>query len=152
MVCPYCFSAKTQVYNSRATKKINEIWRRRRCVICMKEFTTYERAHPQTILQVMSDARVESFLQSKLLLSLLKACDHRHDDEVIFYLLETIQQALYRLAVKNSGTVSPDDIFLTAALVLERFDTVAYIKYLSIRGDAQKLSARIKDAAKKITF
>lgn len=41
MVCIYC-SGETQVINSRPQKRLNNIWRRRKCTACEGIFTTSE--------------------------------------------------------------------------------------------------------------
>lgn len=42
MNCPFCSAANTQVENSRETNDGERIWRRRKCTVCGKVFSTYE--------------------------------------------------------------------------------------------------------------
>ncbi|MGH7196163.1 MAG: ATP cone domain-containing protein [Candidatus Saccharimonadales bacterium] len=132
MVCPFCLHEKTEVYNSRRTKKTNETWRRRRCLACKKEFTTREAADPKDIFVVERKDHREPFSKAKLLLSLLKVSDHRKDHgEAIFYLAVTIEQLLYKAAAANGQKITTQLIVETVLRVLKRFDTAAYVKYLS---------------------
>lgn len=151
MVCPFCLHKKTNVYNSRTTQKINEVWRRRRCLACNREFTTRERAQADSVIKVRCGKKAIPFLQSRLLLSLLKASDHRKDDETIFYIVEAVQQRLYALAANQSQLVTPEQIAHSVRTVLENFDPIAYIKYTAQTQSATELAHLIKKATKKTT-
>src|SRR5688572_30015346 len=131
MICPFCLHTKTSVYNSRTTKKINEIWRRRRCETCGNEFTTRERAQADTIIRVRNGKTTIPYLQSRLLLSLLRACDHRQDDEAIFYLIEAVHQALFKQAASKDQVVTTSEIADITSEILQRFDPIAYVKYVT---------------------
>lgn len=132
MVCPYCFFNKTEVYNSRSSKKTNSVWRRRKCLSCQKQFTTQEYVEPATVLTVQADRAVTPFSMNKLTLSILRSCDHRVDlDKSIAYVSAIVLQELLKSASKTSGELSKAKITETIAIVLKRFDTVAYIKYMS---------------------
>jgi transcriptional repressor NrdR len=132
MVCPFCLHKKTNVYNSRQGARLNATWRRRQCPACGEQFTTHESADPGSILTVQEGNALTPFSHTTLLLSILKACDHRQDqDEAVPYVCETIEQKLYSLhfATKQK-TISKQNIIQTAAEVLKRYDPVAYVKYI----------------------
>lgn len=46
MICVYCLAPDTSVVNSRPHKKHPHVWRRRRCRVCHRTFTSYEEAAP----------------------------------------------------------------------------------------------------------
>jgi transcriptional repressor NrdR len=132
MVCPFCLHKKTNVYNSRRGSRLNITWRRRQCPACGGQFTTYESAEPGSILTVKEGQELSPFSHNALLLSILKACDHREDqDESVPYLSATIEQKLYKLhfSIKDK-TITKHDIVQTAADVLKHYDPVAYVKYI----------------------
>lgn len=132
MVCPFCLHEKTKVYNSRQGTRLNVTWRRRQCEACGSQFTTYESAEPSSILMVRDNKLLLPFSHSNLLLSLLRACDHRDDqDESVPYICGTIEQKLYKLqfGIKEK-TVAKADIIATAANVLKNYDPIAYVKYI----------------------
>jgi transcriptional repressor NrdR len=133
MVCPFCLHKKTHVYNSRFGSRLNQTWRRRRCLACEREFTTYESADSGSILQLQEGRTIRHFSSVKLMMSLLKACDHRLDvDQVVPYLCGTIEQDLYKQAAKTAKHwISKQQIIDTVSKVLRRFDSAAYIKYIS---------------------
>lgn len=132
MVCPFCLHKKTHTYNSRPSAKLNSTWRRRECLKCKRQFTTYERADPSEILTVKAGRNLIPFSRSKLLISLIKTCDHLKDsDETIFYLASNIEQKLYLLAAKSHNqTITREDIVSTTSNVLHKFDPLAYVKYI----------------------
>lgn len=131
MVCPFCLHTKTHVYNSRRGTRLNETWRRRQCTACGGQFTTYERAEPGSILTITHGKTPVPFSHHKLLLSLLRACDHRKDtDEAVPYLCQTIEQKLYTQAASASTkTVTPSDIVTITLATLKAYDPVAYVAY-----------------------
>jgi len=134
MVCPFCMHKKTEVYNTRQTKKINAVWRRRRCLHCEREFTTEEQAKPETIIKVgiAGLPRALPYSRTRLLLAIFKVCDHRRNAaKTSEYLLATIEQELYRVAAKQKQTITKEDITSKVLAALKNFDTVAYVKYLS---------------------
>ncbi len=132
MVCPFCLHKKTRVYNSRPGTKLNATWRRRECLNCKRQFTTYESADPSDILTIRVGRRLIPFARNTLLISLLRACDHRRDAaETASYLLSNIEQRLYReIAATDSRTITKQDIINITTEILHKFDTVAYVKYV----------------------
>jgi transcriptional repressor NrdR len=133
MVCPFCLHKKTSVYNSRATKRLNATWRRRRCEACGREFTTRENADPESILRVGTKKRAEAYSRAKLTLSILRVCDHREDHgEPAYWLNDTIEQQLYRSAVTTNNLITKKQIISSTLDTLKNFDMVAYVKYLAL--------------------
>jgi transcriptional repressor NrdR len=150
MVCPFCLHKKTETFNSRAGTRLNTIWRRRRCPQCGAQFTTYETADPSSVLSVKKGRHIVPFSHSKLLLELTQVCDHRDNiDKAVPYLADTIEQKLFRAAGKLQRlTLSPDDIFATASETLQRYDPVAYVKYIG-RHQKNVNAATLRKALKK---
>ena len=150
MVCPFCLHTKTNVYNSRRGTRLNETWRRRQCGACGGQFTTYERAEPGSILTVTQGRTPVPFSHHKLLLSVLRACDHRPDtDEAVPYLCQTIEQKLYAQAASASvKTITTDDITATTLATLQPYDPVAYVTYAG-RHSASLDATAIRRALKR---
>jgi transcriptional repressor NrdR len=147
MVCPFCLHKKTEVYNTRKNSRLNQLWRRRRCLACQRQFTTYESIGIEHIISVATDGRKPiPFSKAKLTLDLLRACDHRHDDAA-YWLAETIAQKLIVLASAQEGMVSPEAITEACLVTLKPFDAAAFVKYLSYHSfasDASSLKRRLK--------
>jgi transcriptional repressor NrdR len=135
MVCPLCFNSKTKVYNSRTTKRANSLWRRRRCPVCKKEFTTHETIDAEAFLLVTETGqKAKPFSKAKLVLSLVRACDHRQDESA-YWLAETVEQKLIQAHANKAGPITTEDIKNFTLLALKRYDAQAFIKYLSYHAD-----------------
>lgn len=148
MVCPFCLHKKTNVYNSRSTQRLNATWRRRRCEACKREFTTRENAEPESILKVGTVKKPRPYSRAKITLSILRVCDHRTDHgEAVYWLVDAIEQNLYRAASGANNLVSKKTITNTILNTLKKFDTTAYIKYLTAHSpdmDARTLKLYLK--------
>lgn len=149
MVCPFCTSNKTSVYNSRATARLNNVWRRRRCNNCKKVFTTTETVDPASVIKLKQGKTSVAFSQAKLLISLLRVCDHLEDPETsAHYLCQNVMQKLYRMAAKSSQTINKNDIIEVTMVTLKPYNLAAYVKYLSYHSpqiDPRTLNKKLKE-------
>lgn len=127
MVCIYCQS-ETLVFNSRLQKKLNQIWRRRRCTEG-HVFTTQERADYGAVWRVKGrNGKLVPFSRDKLFLSLLESCKHRSTALAdAGALADTVTSSL--AAVSTSGLIPVSEIISRAQVALNRFDTAASVHY-----------------------
>ena len=66
-----------------------------------------------------------------LSMSILRACDHRtNQDDAAWYLFESVERALTQF-LTDKQTITTSEIIDTVATILKRFDAAAYVKYLS---------------------
>jgi transcriptional repressor NrdR len=131
MVCPFCLHKKSEIYNTRITQGGMIAWRRRRCLMCGKAFTTEEAYDPSGIWKVKKNNKTAPYSRPKLIMSLLRACDHRkNEEESAWYLYKIIEQRLLPLAAPEL-TITASQVIEEAGNTLKRFDPAAYIKYLS---------------------
>lgn len=130
MVCLYC-GAKTEVVNSRPQKRMNQIWRRRKCSACGAVFTTNERIdYSATIVVKRKPSGLEPFERDTLLVSLATSLGHRPSaigDAAA--LTTTVTQAL--LTTAENGVVEVANITAEAYTVLSRFDALAAAHYMA---------------------
>lgn len=77
MRCPYCSHADSRVIDSRSSREVNEIRRRRKCSECRRRFTTRERVDEILPKVVKRDERREEFARGKVLTAMQKACEKR---------------------------------------------------------------------------
>ncbi len=127
MVCIYCKS-DTFVINSRHQKRLNNIWRRRKCTSCTAIFTTSESPDLLKGLSVLHNGRLQPFSRDKLFLSVHDSVKHRKTatgdataltDTIIAHLYSTIR----------SGSVDIITIIKCASKILKRFDKAASSHY-----------------------
>src|SRR5579871_2649414 len=77
MVCIYC-SSKTQIINSRFQKRLNNTWRRHKCLKCKAVFTSIESPKLDSLWLVRGpNGQLLPFRQNKLLISIYNSCKHR---------------------------------------------------------------------------
>lgn len=128
MVCIYC-GDETHVTNSRPQRRINAVWRRRRCVDCGAEFTTTENVSYDTVWRVNArSGAVEPFQRDKLFLSLYKACEHRPTRlSDATGLTDTVVRKLQSQI--ELGQLSAKAIAVAAEVALSRFDASAATVY-----------------------
>lgn len=130
MVCIYC-SSETQVTNSRHQKRLNNVWRRRKCLSCGQVFTTTEAASlDRSLLFIDSNQKPHPFVQELLFLSLYNSLRHRNNalDEAT-HLCKSIIGRLLPLIV--DGQLQRSDVIKTSCEVLKRFDGPAAVSYLA---------------------
>lgn len=130
MVCIYCHS-ETEVYNSRERKRTPSVWRRRRCIACVAQFSTEELPDYQTSLVTVSqDQSLHAFSRDRLFLSLHKSLSHRKDTlNSSTELTKTIIAKLLRNKTAKDGTIDTRDIATTAYQILKRYDPLAASTY-----------------------
>lgn len=128
MVCVYC-SADTQVINSRLQKRLNQVWRRRRCLACGNAFTTHESTDLAAALAVRYSSKdVQPFSRDKLFTSLYESCKHRPQAiSDADGLAQTVIGLLLRQV--SDGSLDRRDIVVAAIQVLSRFDSTAAAVY-----------------------
>lgn len=151
MVCPFCASTETDVYNTRRSAKGNSTWRRRRCLSCHHSFTTYELIDPGSVLRLYSQKKTVPYLRAKVTSSLMKVLDHRADlGQAVEYLTTNIEQKLYKFMATEGAKALPKDMLITTiAESLRQFDPVAYVKYASLyqQLDARNISKAMRQQA-----
>lgn len=131
MVCAQCGSKNIKVINSRPQVLTNRIWRRRHCQQCFTVFTTEESVDYAGIWRVKYlDDSLEPFLRDKLLISLLRSCQHRKQP------LEDAQgltdSIIYKLLKQSeNGVIERSAIIRVAKVTLSRFDHAASTHYIA---------------------
>ena len=134
MKCKFCGS-NTKVTDKRESHDGTR--RRRECLKCKKRFTTYEKVFEKDIIVVKKDGRREHFLDEKLRLGLIKACQKRPVSmEKIDKIVEDIKEKLR----KKGKEVKSEIIGKMVMNKLKRLDKVAYIRFASVYRHFQDVS------------
>ena len=143
MKCPMCSYPESKVIDSRPSADHSSIRRRRVCEKCQKRFTTYEIVETVPLVVVKRDKSRETFDRSKLLRSIISACDKRHvsreqmetiADEIQFTLQNSLQNEVYSTYIGE--------------LVLEKLrgiDEVAYIRFASVYRSFKDISQFLEE-------
>ncbi|HBE45535.1 MAG TPA: transcriptional regulator NrdR [Deltaproteobacteria bacterium] len=130
MKCPFCNHIESKVLDSRMSKEMDTIRRRRECLKCGKRFTTAERLEEGLPLVIKKDNRREVFDRSKILNGLKKACEKR---PISITNIEKIASRIeYNLLEKGEREVRASDIGEMIMDELRELDEVAYVRFASV--------------------
>ena len=139
MRCPFCAHEETQVVETRESEEGDVIRRRRRCLLCEKRFTTYERPEIALPAVVKKDgARVE-FDPAKLRSSMMLALRKRPVSvEQVDAALERIQEKLLASAAREVASSRLGELVMRE---LKRIDKVAYVRFASVYREFEDVDA-----------
>jgi len=130
MKCGYCNHIDSKVVDSRLLEDINQIKRRRECLVCQKRFTTYEMLENVSMLVVKSNGLRQAFDANKIKTGLIKSLEKRPVSLAeIDKMVGRIERKIYN---SLDGEIRSDKI---GGLVLEELkaaDPVAYIRFASV--------------------
>ncbi len=130
MKCPFCNELESKVLDSRVSKELDAIRRRRECLKCGKRFTTAERIEEGLPLVVKKDGRREVFDRSKILSGLKKACEKRPIS--ITNLEKIVSRIEYNLLEKGDREIKGSEIGEMVMDELRKLDEVAYVRFASV--------------------
>src|ERR1700726_2379865 len=130
MKCPFCGFANDKAVDSRESKEADSIRRRRECLKCRKQFTTYERIDEIPYMVVKKDGRREKFDRQKVLNGLLKACEKR--PVPMAKLAELVDAVESRLSDNSDREINTTDIGEMLMDKLKNLDKIAYVRFASV--------------------
>lgn len=130
MKCPFCGNPESKVVDSRPSDEGVSIRRRRECLVCHKRFTTYETMESLPLVVIKKDGSRQTFDRSKILGSMLKACEKR---TVTLSTLENIaneiEQTLQNDMEREITTARIGELVMER---LKEIDEVAYVRFASV--------------------
>jgi transcriptional repressor NrdR len=130
MKCPYCDDDNTQVVDTRENEDGDTVRRRRRCVVCDKRFTTYERVELQLPQVVKKNGSRTDYDRDKLKASMMLALRKRPvTTESVGGALDRIEEKLVTLGERE---VASDRIGELVMRELKKLDKIAYIRFASV--------------------
>lgn len=130
MKCPFCGFIESKVLDSRISKEMDTIRRRRECLKCAKRFTTAERLEEGLPLVIKKDDRREVFDRAKILNGLKKACEKRPIS--ITHLEKIVSRIEYTLLERGDREIKASDVGAMVMEELKRLDDIAYVRFASV--------------------
>jgi transcriptional repressor NrdR len=130
MKCPFCGYLESKVVDSRMSKEMDAIRRRRECLKCAKRFSTAEMLEEGLPLVVKKDGRREAFERTKILGGLKKACEKRPIG--VTELEKVVTRIEHDLTEKAEKEVTSSEIGRMAMDELRKLDQVAYVRFASV--------------------
>ena len=146
MKCPHCDHLESKVLDSRLSKEMDTIRRRRECLKCGKRFSTAERLEEGLPLVIKKDDRREVFDRMKILNGLKKACEKRPIS--ITNLEKIVSRIEYNLLEKGEHEIKASEIGEMVMEELRKLDEVAYVRFASVYRqfrDINEFMSELKD-------
>ena len=130
MKCPYCANPESKVVDSRPADEGNSIRRRRECLECHRRFTTYETMESMPLVVIKKDGSRQTFDKSKLMGSILKACEKRSVSlSTVEKIADEIEQTLQGEMDREIPTSQIGEMVMDR---LKGVDEVAYVRFASV--------------------
>lgn len=151
MICPYCGYENQLVINKRSTNSSTKNWRRRKCVKCLKVFTTYEGVKLDYIIVVKRNGSKVRFKREKMLSSIYTAYMKRKnvDSGDCAVKAENITGRIeMELITKQIKRISTEELSLMIIEELSKDDfstTLNYISYYIVPNSMFELKKIFKD-------
>ena len=130
MRCPYCAWTEDRVVDSRESRDLTSIRRRRECLQCTRRFTSYERIEEIPSYVIKKNQARELFDRGKLLAGLRRACEKRPvSARQLEEIVDDIEAAIQ---AKPDKEMTTREIGQMAVDQLRRIDKVAYVRFASV--------------------
>ena len=146
MKCPYCGYKESKVVDSRPADEGSSIRRRRECLACERRFTTYETMESLPMVVIKKDGSRQSFDRSKVLGSMLRACEKR---TVPLARLEQMTDEIEQNLQNNLEREIPTE--LVGEQVMDKLrdvDEVAYVRFASVYRQFKDIHTFMAELAK----
>jgi transcriptional repressor NrdR len=130
MKCPFCGYMESKVVDSRLSKEMDTIRRRRECLKCAKRFSTAEMLEEGLPLVIKKDGRREAFERAKILGGLKRACEKRPIG--VTDLEKVVSRIEHDLSERADKEVTSTEIGQMAMDELKKLDQVAYVRFASV--------------------
>ncbi len=130
MRCPFCQHAETDVLDTRKLNDGDTIRRRRRCRMCERRFTTYERVEMVSLTVVKKNGEREPYDREKLVRGIRTACYRRPvSAQRMEQMINDIEATLMSLEDTEVRSSTIGDHVMVR---LRELDEVAYIRFASV--------------------
>jgi len=147
--CPFCGHPDSKVLDSRTTKEMDAIRRKRECTKCGKRFATEERIEEGLPFVVKKDGRREVFDRTKILNGLKKACEKRPIS--ITAIEKIVSRIEYNLLERGEKEVRSSEIGEMVMEELKRLDGVAYVRFASVYRDFKDVNEFMQELKELLT-
>lgn len=131
MHCPICNNSDTKVADSRVSGNGLCVRRRRQCLKCNFKFSTYEEMQLLDIVVVKRDGRRDAYSREKLERGILHSLEKRaYTKDDFRSLINKIERDIQKKSKRNE--ITSESIGEIVMKKLQKFDTVAYIRFASV--------------------
>ncbi len=139
MKCPFCGHADTPVVDTRLSDEGDIVRRRRKCNVCDKRFTTYERAEIRLPQVVKKNGSRTEFSRDKLRASLELALRKRPvSADLVEAAIGEIEEKLLSSGEREVPSQQVGELVMRE---LKKLDKVAYIRFASVYRNFEDIDA-----------
>lgn len=139
MKCPFCGADETAVADTRLNDEGDIVRRRRKCNVCDKRFTTYERAEIRLPQVVKKNGSRTEFSRDKLRASLELALRKRPvSTELVDAAIAEIEEKLLSAGEREIPSQQVGELVMRE---LKKLDKVAYIRFASVYRNFEDVDA-----------
>ena len=139
MKCPFCGASETAVVDTRINDDGDIVRRRRRCTVCDKRFSTYERAEIRLPQVVKKNGSRVDFDREKLSASLWLALRKRPVTvEAVDAAIARIEEKLLALGEREIPSEKVGEMVMRE---LKKLDKVAYVRFASVYRNFEDVDA-----------
>jgi transcriptional repressor NrdR len=137
--CPFCGHDETAVVDTRLSDEGDIVRRRRKCNVCDKRFTTYERAEIRLPQVVKKNGSRTEFSRDKLRASLELALRKRPvSTELVDAAIAEIEEKLLSAGLREISSQQVGELVMAE---LKKLDKVAYIRFASVYRNFEDVDA-----------
>lgn len=130
MRCPYCGWTEDKVVDSRESRDLASIRRRRECLQCTRRFTSYERIEEIPAYVIKKNEGRELFDRQKVISGLRRACEKRPvSPRQLEQIVDDIESLLQSKPDKEMSTMEIGQACMDR---LRHIDKVAYVRFASV--------------------
>ena len=146
MKCPYCAHPESKVVDSRPADEGSSIRRRRECLECHRRFTTYETMESLPLVVIKKDGRRQTFDKSKLLGSMIKACEKRSVSvATLEKLADEIEQSVQNEMEREIPSTEIGELVMDK---LKDVDEVSYVRFASVYRQFKDINTFMQELTK----
>lgn len=146
MKCPFCGYFDSKVVDSRPAEDGASIRRRRECLECHKRFTTFEVMETLPVVVIKKDGSRQSFDRSKLLNSMIRACEKRTVAfETLNRIADEIEQTLQNDMSREIPSARIGELVMDK---LKDVDEVSYVRFASVYRQFKDISTFMEELNK----
>ena len=146
MKCPFCSHPESKVVDSRPSDEGASIRRRRECLDCHKRFTTYEMMESLPMVVIKKDGSRQTFDRSKLLNSMLRACEKRTVSfDTLQRIADEIEQALQNEMDREISSARIGELVMEK---LKDVDEVSYVRFASVYRQFKDINTFMSELSK----
>ena len=139
MKCPFCGHDETAVVDTRLSDEGDIVRRRRKCKVCDKRFTTYERAEIRLPQVVKKNGSRTEFSREKLRASLELALRKRPvSADLVEAAVGEIEEKLLSSGEREVPSQQVGELVMRE---LKKLDKVAYIRFASVYRNFEDVDA-----------